>query len=93
MAPHLGLPQPLPDKHLDLNLDNYLKAVAKQRSGQIEAHEHKMEQNLDLPKKKKKKKNHGVPIMAQWLTNPTRNHEFVGSIPGLSQCVKDPALW
>ena len=21
--------------------------------------------------------------MAQWLTNPTRNHEVVGSIPGL----------
>ena len=23
----------------------------------------------------------GVPIMAQWLTNPTRNHEVAGSIP------------
>ena len=22
--------------------------------------------------------------MAQWLTNPTRNHEVVGSIPGLA---------
>ena len=28
--------------------------------------------------------------MAQWLTNPTRNHEVEGSIPGLAQCVKDP---
>ena len=27
--------------------------------------------------------------MAQWLTNPTRNHEVSGSIPGLSQWVKD----
>ena len=27
----------------------------------------------------------GVPIVAQWLVNPTRNHEVVGSIPGLSQ--------
>jgi len=26
----------------------------------------------------------GVPIMAQWLMNPTRNHEVVGSIPGLA---------
>ena len=26
--------------------------------------------------------------MAQWLTNPTRNHEVAGSIPGLTQWVK-----
>ena len=31
----------------------------------------------------------GVPVVAQWLTNPTSNHEVEGSIPGLDQWVKD----
>ena len=30
--------------------------------------------------------------MAQWLANPTRNHEVSGSIPGLAQWAKDPEL-
>ena len=28
--------------------------------------------------------NVGVPVVAQLLTNPTRNHGVVGSIPGLA---------
>ena len=34
----------------------------------------------------------GVPVVAQWLTNPTRNHDVVGSDPALAQWVNDPAL-
>ena len=34
----------------------------------------------------------GVPVVAQWLTNPTRKHEVVGSVLALAQWVNDPVL-
>ena len=40
----------------------------------------------------KKKKKKAIPVVVHWLTDPTRNREVVGSIPGLAQWVKDLAL-
>ena len=34
----------------------------------------------------------GVPLVAQWVKNPASIHEDVGSVPGLTQWVKDLVL-
>ena len=34
----------------------------------------------------------GIPVVGQWVKNPTSIHEDPGLIPGLSQWVKDLAL-
>ena len=34
----------------------------------------------------------GVPVVEQWLTNLTRNHDVAGLVPALAQWVDDPAL-
>ena len=43
-------------------------------------------------KHKQIKRKKGVPIVVQWLMNPTRNNEVAGSIPALAQWVEDLAL-
>ena len=34
-----------------------------------------------------------VPVVAQWLTNPTRNHKAAGSIPGLDPVLPWAVVW
>ena len=49
------------------------------------------ESSLKLVDREEEKTN-GVPIVAQCLTDLTRNLEAVGLFPGLAQWLRDPAL-
>ena len=59
---------------------------------QLELGVHPWPGNFHTPGAAIRKKERGVPVVAQWLTNLTRNHEVSGSVPALVQWVNDPAL-
>ena len=52
----------------------------------IDGKEQEIGENFDI------KKSLWSSVVAQWLTNPARNHEVAGSVPALAQWVNDPAL-
>ena len=65
--------------NLEKKKDSYKVGLLQERQGVVK-------NNL------KYKKLVGIPIVTQWVTNPTSIHDDVGSIPGLPQWVKDPPL-
>ena len=76
---------------------SWMGAVGTQRLYQVECDlgqvTHPTSISRVVPVSLSTKKNlQGVPVVAQWLTNPTRNHEITGLIPGLAQWFKDLAL-
>ena len=45
---------------------------------------HRESQGPQSPLLPKRMTASGVPVVAQWLTNPTRNHEVAGWVPALA---------
>ena len=57
-----------------------------EKKGRKEERERGKEGKKEKGKEGERKENiGGVPVVAQWLTNPTSIHEEVGSTPGLAQ--------
>ena len=74
------------------NVDNIIiHPIKSSHILETEIRDRKLERN-GVDNSNARKCLHGVPIVAQWLTNPTRDHEVVGSIPGLAQWVNDLAV-
>ena len=71
-----------------LTEDNTLNQKSEFLRGEflVIATSHQENQNLNLNHNAK------VPVVAQKAKNPTSICEDMGLIPGLAQCVKDPAL-
>ena len=83
----------LQETHLRTKDTYRLKVKGWEKIFQANRHDRKAGVTTLIPDKIDfKTKDIRVPAMAQWLTNPTRNHEVAGSIPGLAQWVNDPAL-
>ena len=53
---------------------------------------HNEDMQLQEPRRNERKAEAGVPVVTQWLTNWTRNHEVAGSAPALARWVNDLAL-
>ena len=69
-------------KYLETN-DNEDTIIPK-HMGFSKSSNREVHSNTNLPQETNKKSQTGVPIVAQWLANPTKNHEVSGSIPGLA---------